>query len=344
MSRCVSRGANCDGRRAFDRAARVAASAAPCESWASLRWPIATTPTSSAITAKMEVAPTRVRSRRVRRRVSGRFAVAQRQPRIDEIRLSDREMLSAGEFDGGVESQSTIEIGVAATVFVPSLGRPAQFLVREELGALLRDPGAEARPRAQQRLVHERDLIVIDDEQSGVGERRHDISRPLRVDLDRARAGMPIAERLRHRRAVRPCEEDAACYVLAFVVERRDRALGRGRDRRTNTARLAVAGDGDASPVAARPGLAQRMAEEGSAPGASPSSATMSSANPGSTPRPHPAPALRPRVSDPRPGARRAGPGSSPGGGRNRGSRRIRRRGRPARSPRSRPGAHRCAR
>ena len=51
--------------------------------------------------------------------------------------------------------------------------------------------------------------------------------------------------------------------VVAFVVERRDRTLGRGRDRGVHTARLAVTGNGDATSLAARPRFAERMAEEG---------------------------------------------------------------------------------
>ena len=135
----------------------------------------------------------------------GRLAVAEREPRIDELRLPDGEAFSAREVDGGIEPQPAIEIGVAASILVPSFGRAAQFLVHEKFGPLLCDPGAEARPRAQQRLVHERDLVAVDDEQPGIGECRDDIGRPplgrprrvRRRDAQRRASSPPTA--------VRPC-------------------------------------------------------------------------------------------------------------------------------------------
>ena len=172
-------------------------------------------------------------------------------------------MLSTRDVDRGIEPQPAIEIGVAASILVPSFGRLAQLLVHEELGALLRDPGAEARPRAQERLVHERDLVAIDDEQTGIGERRDDISSPARFDLDEFTRGSPSASVFAIRPQLDHAQDDAPRDVVAFVVERRDRTLRRGRDRGVHTARLAVTGNGDATSVAARPGFAQRMAEEG---------------------------------------------------------------------------------
>ena len=46
------------------------------------------------------------------------------------------------------------------------------------------------------------------------------------------------------------------------VVERGECGLGRGRDRRTNTARRAVSRDGDRATFAPEPGFAKRMAEQ----------------------------------------------------------------------------------
>ena len=180
----------------------------------------------------------------------GRFAVAERKPRIDELRLSVGEALSACEFDRGIEPQPTVEIGVAASVFVPSLGRAAQFLVHEKFGPLLGDPGAESRPHAQQRLMDERDLVAVDDEQPGVGECRDDIGSPLRVHLDEFVAGSPATRVFAIRSQFDHAQDDAARHLVAFVVERRQRALGRGRDRRMHAARLAVPGNGDPASLA----------------------------------------------------------------------------------------------
>src|SRR5262245_12633558 len=95
------------------------------------------------------------------------FVLAELAPRFPERRLIGVQTLVFGEPERGVEAWAAVQVRVAAAARRPPLGRSAQLLEREQVGSFLGDPFAETRPRVQERLMSDGDLIAIDDDQPG---------------------------------------------------------------------------------------------------------------------------------------------------------------------------------
>ena len=158
-------------------------------------------------------------------------------------------------------------------------------LTHPQIVAVLVDPRAQSRPRADERFVHDLDAPIVDREQPLVGERVDD-GAAVRIGVDlvprepAARVGRVVAR-------VHEPEEQASsgsCVRRRRAVRTRARPTARSRRRRhrppgTRRASAAFRAGAARSPAArARRGAAR--------PGSSPASSRIASVRPGSSRNP----------------------------------------------------------
>src|SRR5262249_9695166 len=154
---------------------------------------------------------------------------------------------------------AAIEIGFLPARVVPRPGGSRELPERAERLAILREPAAEPRPLADQRLVRDLDGLIADDDEAGgrptlEHRRRLPVGEQLRTRHSPARVLGRLAE------VGEPKEHASHERLLSIAAAEEDLLRGVG-DRAAYAAGIAVARDGQHATNSARPRLVERMRE-----------------------------------------------------------------------------------